>query len=96
MNNKFNKRIEEYLSSECSDYDLVYKWEWCEDTGKCVVEIKRDDYSQNTKELYFRYDNNKDDLSIELSEDSFYVTREFDSSVKYFWMLISPSIFPDA
>jgi len=96
MNNKFTKRLEEYLTTECSDYDLTYKWEWNEDTACCEVEVKRDDYSQNIKDLNFRYDQEKDDLTIELSEDSFYVTREFDSSVKYFWMLISPSIFPDA
>ena len=95
MNNKFTKRLEEYLTSECDDYDLTYKWEWCEDTGRCEVEIKRDDYSQNTKDLNFRYNEKDDDLTIELSEDSFYVTREFDQTVKYFWMLISPSIFPN-
>ena len=33
---------------------------------------------------------------IELSEDSFYTTREFDETVKYFWMLVSPSLFPSA
>ena len=96
MNSKFTKRLESYLSSECSDYDLVYEWEWCEDTQCCEVEIKRDDQSQNTKCLNFRYNDTDDDLSIELSEDSFYVTREFDHTVKYFWMLISPSIFPEA
>ena len=95
MNNKFTKRLEEYLTSECDDYDLTYKWEWNEDTGCCEVEVKRDDYSQNTKDLNFRYNEKDDDLTIELSEDSFYVTREFDQTVKYFWMLISPSIFPN-
>ena len=96
MNNKFTKRLEEYLTSECDDYDLTYKWEWNEDTGCCEVEVKRDDYSQNTKNLNFKYNEKDDDLTIELSENSFYVTREFDQTVKYFWMLISPSIFPDA
>ena len=95
MNKKFADRIEEYLSSECSDYDLAYKWEWCEDTGCCEVEIKRNDHTQYTKHLDFRYDENKNDLKIELSEDSFQTTREFDETVKYFWMLISPALFPD-
>jgi hypothetical protein len=93
MNNKFTKRIEEYLISECDDYDLIYEYEWNEDTGCCEVEVKRNDY---TKCLNFKYDESCDDLTIELSEDSFYRTREFDHTVKYFWMLISPSLFPNA
>jgi len=96
MNKNFAKRIEEYLQSECSDYDLIYKWEWNNDAQCCEVEIKRKDYTQNIKHLNFRYNNENDDLLIELSEDSFYITREFDQTVKYFWMLISPSIFPDS
>jgi hypothetical protein len=36
MNDKFIKRLEEYLDSECSDYDMSYKYEWNEDTGFCV------------------------------------------------------------
>ncbi|PIE50742.1 MAG: hypothetical protein CSA38_01890 [Flavobacteriales bacterium] len=94
MNKKFSERLEEYLSNECSDYDLTYKWEWNEHTECCEVEIKRDDYSQNIKHLNFRYDEVKDDLKIELSEDYFYTTREFDYTVKYFWMLVSPALFP--
>lgn len=92
MENNFANRLKEYLDFECSDYDLTYKWEWNEDIGCCEVEVKRD---QNTKYLNFRYDKNKDDLSIELSANNFYVTREFDHTVKYFWMLISPTLFPD-
>lgn len=95
MNSKFKERLEEYLDSECDDYGLSYKWEWCEDMGYCEVEIKRDNRDEYTKQLYFKYNEDKDDLSIELSEDSFYTTREFDSTVKYFWMLIAPAIFPD-
>ena len=92
MDIKFTKRLEQYLESECDDYDMSYSWEWCEDTQNCEVEIKRNDL---VKHLNFRYDSKKDDLSIELCEDSFYTTREFDYSVKYFWMLISPTLFPD-
>jgi hypothetical protein len=36
-----------------------------------------------------------DELEIELSEGSFYETREYDYSVKYFWMLVAPSLFPN-
>jgi len=96
MNAKFANRLQEYLESECSDYDLKFSWEWNEDCGCCDVTILKDDHTQYTKELRFKYDKEKDDLRIELCEDSFYTTREFDHTVKYFWMLISPTMFPDS
>jgi len=95
MNDKFAKRLEEYLSSECSDYSLEYEWSWNDDTNCCEVVIKRNDHTKHSKELCFQYNEKNDDLTIELSEDSFYITREFDKSVKYFWMLIAPAIFPN-
>lgn len=94
MNKKFIDRLTEYLDSECDDYDLEYDYKWCEDTANCEVEIKQG-YSDRSRWLNFRYDEKKDDLSIELSEDSFYVTREFDYTVKYFWMLVAPALFPN-
>lgn len=96
MNNYFANRLIDYLDSECGDYDLSYTYEWCEDSQNCEVEIKRNDHTQFTKCLNFKYDKENDDLKIELCEDSFYITREFDQTVKYFWMLISPTIFPEA
>lgn len=94
MNKKFTTRLTEYLDSECSDFGLEYDFKWCEDTACCEVEVKSN-YGPNKKELNFRYDEKGDHLLIELSEDSFYETREYDESVKYFWMLISPSLFPN-
>lgn len=93
MNKKFVDRLTEYLNSECDDYDLKYDYRWEEDLDCCEVEITRE-YYQESKTLYFRYDYEKDNLSIELSEDCFYETKEFDWSVKYFWMLVSPALFP--
>jgi hypothetical protein len=95
MNEKFAKRLQEYLESECSDYDLKFSLQWNEDCGCCDVTILRDDHNQNTKEVRFKYDKEKDDLLIELSEDAYYITREFDQTVKYFWMLICPALFPN-
>lgn len=94
MNKNFNNRLTEYLETECSDYGLQYDYKWCEDTQCCEVEITTD-HNDNLKTINFRYDELKDNLSIELSEDSFYETKEFDWSVKYFWMLISPVLFPN-
>lgn len=91
MNSNFAKRINEYLRSECSDYDLKFSWEWVADTDCCEVTISRGNYA---KELRFKYNNHTDDLKIELTENCYYNTREFDETVKYFWMLVSPAIFP--
>jgi hypothetical protein len=33
---------------------------------------------------------------MEMYEDGWQTTREFDATIKYFWMLISPTLFPDA
>jgi hypothetical protein len=94
MNSEFLNRLKEYLDSECDDYGLDYKWEWIEDCNWCEVTITRD-VPNVTKTINFKYNSNNDDLEIELSEDSFYATREFDYTVKYFWMLIAPAIFPE-
>ena len=92
MNQKFAQRIEEYLRSECSDFDLEYSWEWNEDTHKCEVRVIRNGRSID---LNFRYNEKEDFLTIEISEYIFYRTEEFEPSVKYFWMLISPALFPN-
>ena len=92
MNSNFSKRLTEYLDSECSDYGLSYSWEFDYDCNWCVVRVKKDMPSKE-KTVNFRYDEKKDDLLIELSEDSFYVTREFDHTVKFFWMLVSPILY---
>ena len=96
MKKNFINRLTEFLDSECSDYDLSYDFEWIEDCGYCEVAIKRDDHHQRVKYVNFKYIESSDDLEVEFGEDCFYKTREFDSSVKLFWMLISPSLFPDA
>ena len=95
MNKKFAARLEEYLNSECSDYSLTFTWRWNEDADCCDVTVMRDDYTEYTKEVRFKYNEEKDDLLIELCEDSWQTKREFDQTVKYFWMVICPTLFPD-
>lgn len=95
MNEKFSKRLTEYLNSETDNYSMEYTWEWDEDMNCCVATIQ-DQYDQSRfKQINFRYDEAKDELKIELCEDSYYATREFDETVKYFWMLVSPALFPN-
>jgi hypothetical protein len=90
MNSEFEQRIEAYLSSECEEYGLEYEWKWNEDTECCEATIT---YQDKSKELNFRFENME--LQIELSENSFYETAEYNYSVKYFWMLICPVLFAE-
>lgn len=90
MNENFNKRLNEFLDSECDDFDLSYKFEYDEDLNLCNVEVFRLDKSID---INFKYDNKDDDLSIELTEDNYNIIREFDWTVKFFWMLVSSELF---
>ena len=91
MNKKFTDRLESFLSSECDDFGLSYFWEWDEDSECVNATITRDDRVET--DVRFKYKEDKDDLLIELTEYSYYTTREFDHTVKYFWMKISPVLF---
>lgn len=89
----FRKRLNEFLNSECDDYDIGYEIEedMNEDEFSSVdVKIKR---FENEIYINFKYDSMKNDLKLELSDDSYYTVREFDYTVKYFWMLVSPVLF---
>ena len=90
MNKRFVEELEEYLSHEINDYGLNYTWEWCEDTACCVVTIFSNIEPNNNTDINFRFDGV--DLKIELSEDSFYVTRWHDKTVKYLWMLVGAKL----
>lgn len=98
MNQKSVKRLEEFLSSECSDYDLSYTWEWCEDCNCFIVTITqgKDSFEPRIIDVNFKYDKESDDLRVELCEDSYELTREYDETVKYFWMKVSPTLFRNA
>jgi hypothetical protein len=92
MDNNFEKRLEEYLSSECNDYSMDYSWKWNENAGYCEVEIARYDYRACVN---FKYNMTNNTLSVDMDDDNFYETSEFDWTVKYFWMIVAPSLFPE-
>jgi hypothetical protein len=91
MNYKFIDRLIEFLDHECEDYGLSYSWEWNKDTQCCDVEIKRDDHLFC---VAFWYNEDEDALEIELTEGDWYITNEYDSSVRYFWIMVAPALFP--
>jgi hypothetical protein len=86
MNKEFAVRLEEYLGSELCDYGLSYSWEWVQDCNWCTVKVKKDIEPVKECEINFRFV--LGDLMIELTEDSWYTTREYDQTVKYLWMLV--------
>ena len=92
MNKQFSDRLTEYLDSEINDYGLSYSWEWVEDCNHCEVTIGREN---NLREIIINFRFDGKDLLIELSEDSYYPTREYDKTVKYLWMLIGAKLMYD-
>ena len=73
---------------------MSYTWEWSEDMNCCIVIVKND-FNDHFKEANFRFDETKRKLMIELCKDSWYETAEYDYTVKYFWMLVAPALFPE-
>lgn len=94
MKKKSIEKLTEYLDSECSDYGMSYNYEWIEDCGFYEVEILRE-HSDLTACVRFKYNDDKDELLIELTEDSWCVSEHFEWTVKYFWMIVSPQLFPE-
>ena len=91
MDSKFAKNLEEFLSSECGEYGLSYSWKWDDDYAWCEVTIVRDSREDRTVSVPFRFQN--DNLIIEMCEDSWQTVKEYDHTVKYFWMKVSPIVF---
>lgn len=92
MIKKAVERLVEYLDSECYEYGLMFDYTWVDDCDWFEVEIKSD-FNGEISCLNFRYIEDRDVLEIELSDDCWYETKEYDSSVKYFWMKVSPDVF---
>lgn len=92
MNKKAVDRLTEFLDTECDDYGLSYDYKW-EDGYECFeVDIDRD-IGEYVSHVRMKYNEDNDVLSIEMGEDCWYETKEYDSSVKYFWMVVSPAVF---
>jgi hypothetical protein len=90
MNNKFCNQLNEFLYHECEDYGLSYSWEWNEDMQCCDVEIERGDHIVC---VAFRHNSSLNNLEIKTSEDTWETTNEYDSSVRYFWIMVAPALF---
>jgi len=91
MNNEATEQLNELLESELNDFGFEYKWEWCEDSQCFDVEIEPNYYPEESVLIQIKYEDEK--LKIELSEDCWYEIRFWDSSIKYFWMKLSPLIW---
>ena len=98
MNKNQIEVLEKFLDSECSDFDLSYNWEWNEDEVCFDVAVYRDKYTSNQKckciELRFDVQAEKhQQLKIQLTERCWYGVSSSNETVKYFWMLICPTLF---
>lgn len=86
-------RLTEFLDSECSDYDMSYDYE-LEDLNFDIEITARN--PERVSNIFMRYNEDTEQLEIELSEDCYYEIKEWDWTVKYFCMLVSPDLFPNA
>lgn len=93
MNKKFIERLTEFLESEATDYGLEYNYEYDSDCEWCDVQIKLEHRPEKKCTVQIRYNEEKDDLSFEMYEDNWETIREFDHTVKYFWMYVAPKIW---
>ncbi len=93
MNKKFTERLVGFLDSEATDYGLQYDYKWDNDCEHCTVNISLEHDPEKSCEVYFKYREDKDDLLMELHEDGWETVREFDWTVKFFWMFVSPKIW---
>lgn len=87
--------LKQFLDSEVNDYDLSYEFESVEfekdnPVSYATVKIKRFE-----SEISVNFRSIEGKLQIELAEDSWYDICEYNRTVKYFWMLISPTLFSD-
>lgn len=89
------EKVKELLESELSDYSYFKYGEI--KLNKYYTQTDEDEYyivsvssidSDINKTLSFHYNKNKDELEIELNEDSFEKVTTYDWRVKYFWMAL--------
>jgi len=96
MEKEFRLRLGEFLNTECSEYGLKWEYRFDEDYELLKVTIYREDfYPKFEKIMYFDYDEQKKHLRLAMDKDLevFETVKEYDWSVKYFWMLLAPSCF---
>ncbi len=93
MNKKFIERLTEFLESECSDYGIGYDWcisDYHDDAITVHIVRENTDFSIDVD---FKFDSRN--ILVEFSEDNWEIVKEYDHTVKYFWMIISPTLFPN-
>ncbi len=95
---KFLEKLESFLSSECDDYDIEFSIMPYDEaySGKLYTILKRHEQSVDLIFRYqlFRYQPEYNDIEMCLYEDHYEIVREYDWTVRYFWMKVSPYLFP--
>lgn len=101
INYRFAQKLEAFLSSECDDYGIISETTFDDiSLNTAHVALKR---NGNSVDLKFRYIPNRhtplhdevhDDIALCMYEDCYEIVREYDWTVRYFWMKVAPYLFP--
>lgn len=101
INYRFAQKLEAFLDSECDDYDILSETVFDEiSLNKAQVTLSRNGYSVSLKFRYIPnryvplYDEVHDDIALCMYEDCYEIVREYDLTVRYFWMKVAPRLFP--
>lgn len=95
MKEKFKTRLKEFLESEANGDGISHLIDeteflnWDEYT-KIPVIISRFEKSIT---IYFGYNSDEKTLEIQSDDCCCYAVREYDWTVKYFWILAAPALF---
>ena len=87
-----HEKIMELVNGELNDYGFfdigeIQFEEQYDDNEYYSIDIKSG-HGSKEKTLRFKYDRKEDEIYVELSEDTYELTRSFDWQVKYFWMAL--------
>ncbi len=93
----YNK-IKELIEGELEDYGhfKIGELNWNDEYGSFSEEDKEEHYiidiehgfEGKSKTLRFNYNRTKDEIEIELGEDSWYKVCDYDYTIKHFWMAL--------
>lgn len=101
INHRFVLKLQAFLDSECDDYDILSETTFDEvSLNVAHVTLSRNGYSVDLKFRYITnrytplYDEAHDDIALCMYEDCYEIVREYDWTVRYFWMKVTPHLFP--
>ena len=77
-----DRELEDYSYFEIGELKLIEENDF-EEFYEIDIEMHK-----KQKTLYFRYDRTEDKVGVQLGEDNYEETNDYDYKVKYFWMAL--------